>query len=400
MQVTVTPSRGQGAVTAPPSKSMAHRALLCGALAGNSTVHRLSYSKDVEATLHCLAALGVTITREGDRVELSALNLAAVPSGAMLPCNESGSTLRFFLPLCMAAGVPVTLTGSERLFQRPLTVYQQLAEKQGIAFETTSTAVTVCGRLRGGDYTVPGDVSSQFISGLLFVLPLLQEDSRLTVTGRFESESYVGLTVAMLEAFGITVTREGNTYDIPGRQRYRSGCYTVEGDCSNAAFLEALNLLGGAVTVAGLHPETRQGDRVYKNYFAALQSGQRQFDLSDCPDLAPVLFALAATKGTVTFTGTARLRLKESDRAAAMAEELAKFGVSVAVADNTVTVYGGVLQPPTVPLHGHNDHRIVMALTLLCTLTGGTVDEAEAVAKSYPDFFERLRDLQIGLTYQ
>lgn len=397
MNVTVTPSRACGTAVAPPSKSMAHRALICAALAGDSTVKRLAYSKDVEATLGCLQALGVTVTREGDTVHLSKLDLTTVGENAALFCNESGSTLRFMLPLCMLTGVPVTLSGSERLFQRPLTVYERIAAEQGIAFDDGNNGVTVCGKLKSGDYTVAGDISSQFISGLLFALPLLDGDSTLTVTGKFESESYVGLTLSVLAAFGVQVTRRGNTYAIKGGQRYRSGTYTVEGDCSNAAFLEALNLLGGNVTVKGLNPDTLQGDRVYAEYFAAMQAGKGQFDLTDCPDLGPVLFAMAATVGEVTFTGTARLRIKESDRAAAMAAELHKFGVAVKVEENTVTVHGGTLQPPAEPLYGHNDHRIVMALTLLCTVTGGIVTGSEAVAKSYPDFFEQLCALQIGL---
>ena len=399
MNVTVLPSRACGTAVAPPSKSMAHRALICAALAGDSTVKRLAYSKDVEATLGCLQSLGVTVTREGDTVHLSRLDLTAVGGKAALFCNESGSTLRFMIPLCMLTGVPVTFSGSERLFQRPLTVYERIADEQGITFESGDGSVTVCGKLQSGDYTVAGDISSQFISGLLFALPLSEGDSRLTVTGNFESESYVGLTLSVLDAFGVQVTREGNTYHIKGGRRYQSGTYTVEGDCSNAAFLEALNLLGGTVTVEGLNPDTLQGDRVYAEYFAALQAGKTQFDLTDCPDLGPVLFAMAAVTGTVTFTGTARLRIKESDRAAAMAAELKKFGVEVAVGENTVTVYGGKLQPPSQPLCGHNDHRIVMALTLLCTVTGGTVTGAQAVAKSYPDFFEQLRALGIGMTF-
>lgn len=397
MNVTVTPSRGVGTMVAPPSKSMAHRALICGALAGNSTVRRLAYSKDVEATLGCLRALGASVSAQDDTVTLSGLDLRAVPDGASLFCNESGSTLRFLIPLCMLAGKPVILMGSERLFERPLTVYETIAKEQGIHFTREHDRVTVCGTLHSGEYTVPGDISSQFITGLLFALPLLSGDSTLTVTGRFESESYVNMTLAMLDAFGIHITRRDNTFIVAGGQRYRAGEYTVEGDFSNAAFPDALNLLGGQVTVEGLDPYTLQGDRVYRDMYKALAAGQRQFDLSDCPDLGPVLFAVAAAMGGATFTGTARLRIKESDRGTAMAQELQKFGIRTEVTDNTITVHGGTLTPPTEPLCGHNDHRIVMALTLLCTLTGGTIVGAQAVAKSYPDFFDQLKSLQIGL---
>ncbi len=397
MTVTIQPSKGRGTVTAPPSKSMAHRALLCGALSGNSTISRLVFSKDVEATLSCLQALGASIERKGDTVRLGGLTLLTIPDHARLFCNESGSTLRFFIPLCMTAGKPVTLTGSERLFERPLTVYEEIARKQGITFIKERNRVTVCGRLRSGEYTVPGDISSQFITGLLLALPLLDGDSTLTVVGRFESASYIDLTLSALADFGITVHRNGSVFTIPGGQRYKNRSYTVEGDCSNAAFLEAFNLLGGQVQVTGLNPATLQGDRVYRDIFAGLAAGKQDYDLSDCPDLAPVAFAMAAALGGACFTGTARLRIKESDRGAAMAAELKKFGILVTVEENTVTVHKGMLHTPSAPLCGHNDHRIVMALSLLCTVTGGTIEGAQAVSKSYPDFFEILQSLQIGL---
>ena len=222
--------------------------------------------------------------------------------------------------------------------------------------ERTASSVTVCGQLKAGEYTVPGEVSSQFITGLLFTLPLLAGDSRIAVTGRFESASYIDLTLSALQTFGIAVTRRDNAFFIPGGQHYTSADYTVEGDCSNAAFLDGFNLLDGDVKVLGFTEDTLQGDRVYRDFYRQMAAGQRQFDLSDCPDLAPVLFALAAATGGASFTGTARLRIKESDRGAAMAEELAKFGIPVTVEENSATVHPGRLQPPVLPLCGHNDH--------------------------------------------
>ncbi|MBQ8684349.1 MAG: 3-phosphoshikimate 1-carboxyvinyltransferase [Clostridia bacterium] len=399
MQVTITPSRAVGTVTAPPSKSMAHRALICGALSGGSTIRGLAWSKDIEATLHCLQAMGAQIVPDGDTVKIGGIDPLHLPSDAVLPCNESGSTLRFLLPLCMLCGQPVTLTGSQRLLERPLGVYEEICRQQGIVLKKSATSVTVCGVLKPGDYTVRGDVSSQFITGLLFALPLLQGDSRLTVTGGFESASYIDLTLSALRTFGISITREADVFFIPGNQTYGDFDYTVEGDYSNAAFLDGFNLLNGDVKVFGLTPETLQGDRVYRDFYRQMAAGEKQFDLSDCPDLAPVLFALSAAHGGASFTGTARLRIKESDRATAMAEEMAKFGIAVTVAENTVTVHPGRLQPPSQVLCGHNDHRIVMALSLLCSVTGGTIDGAEAVAKSYPDFFDVIETLQIGLKY-
>ena len=366
MIAKITPCIARGRVSAPPSKSMAHRALLCAALSDGSTVSNLAYSKDIEATAGCLKALGANIEQKGEQMYLGGLDPFAPPENAVLFCNESGSTLRFFLPLCMLSGRRITLTGSRRLFQRPLSIYERIAQDQGIAWHQTDDSVTVCGKLQSGTYQVPGDVSSQFITGLLYALVLLKGDSTLEVTGDFESASYVDLTLSALADFGITIRREGRVFHIPGGQKPKACSYTVEADCSNAAFLDACNLLGGQVQVLGISADTLQGDRVYRTMYQQLEKGIRQFDLSDCPDLGPVMFAMAAAKGGATFTGTARLRIKESDRSAAMAQELEKFGIGVTVEENTVTVHAGKLQTPSQPLCGHNDHRIVMSLALLC----------------------------------
>lgn len=398
MVVKITPSQGLGTVNAPPSKSMAHRALLAAGLSDGGTVRDLAYSKDVEATLACLRSLGASVEQHDDVVHIGGVDVSAIPEGAILPCNESGSTLRFLLPLCMLADKPITLTGSCRLFERPLSVYEDIAGAQGISWEKEVNSLTVCGRLKSGEYVVPGDVSSQFITGLLYALPLLDGDSRLVVTGRFESASYVDLTISALAAFGVTISRDDNVFTIRGGQHPRGYDYTVEGDCSNAAFLDGLNLLGGNVKVSGLTAETLQGDRVYRDMYQLLRDGHREFDLSDCPDLGPVMFAMAAAKGGATFTGTARLRIKESDRSAAMATELAKFSIQTEIEEDRVIIHPGILKVPSEPLCGHNDHRIVMSLALLCTLVGGEICGAEAVSKSYPDFFEVLKSLQIRLS--
>ncbi len=396
MKVVIAPSCAVGKVTAPPSKSIAHRALICGALSNGSRICNISFSKDIEATLSCLKELGASVGISGSSVDIGGLDFAAVPEGATLFCNESGSTLRFMIPICMLAGKQITLTGSERLFERPLGVYERIAAEQGIAFEKTNNSLTVCGKLKRGQYTVAGDVSSQFITGLIFALSCLDGESSVTVTEPFESSSYVELTVGVLAEFGVRIVRKGNTFTVIG-EKPRAREYHVEADCSNAAFLEGFNLLGGRVEVEGLSLDTLQGDRVYKDIYSQLGSGNCEFDLSDCPDLAPVSFALAAALDGGKFTGTKRLKIKESDRAAAMAQELAKFGIRVEVEDNAVTVCKAQLKPPNEPVFGHNDHRIVMSMALLCSVTGGVIEGAQAVNKSYPDFFEALRSLGIGI---
>lgn len=393
MTVRIKKSTAAGEVFAPPSKSAAHRALICAALGGGK-VSGISYSEDISATLDCLEALGATVDRQKDFVNIGGLVPKNSPS-AILNCRESGSTLRFLIPLCMLCGKEITLRGADRLFERNLQVYEDLAERCGITFLRTKNSVTVCGTLKSGTYNIPGNISSQFISGLLFALPLLEGDSQLVITDRFESASYVALTVDALKRFGIDIVKKDNTYKIKGGQRYTACDITVEGDYSNAAFLDAFNLLGGNVAVKGLAENSIQGDRVYRQMFRDLLDGNRRFDLSDCPDLAPVMFALAAVLGGAEFTGTARLKIKESDRAEAMRQELSKFRIPVEVAENSVTVKKATLCAPLEVLNGHNDHRIVMALSLLCSITGGSVTDAEAVSKSFPDFFEKIKSLGI-----
>lgn len=399
MNVLIKPSTARGCISAPPSKSMAHRDLICGALSADSVITNLAWSEDIKATLRCLRALGARIEQNGDTVKLGGLDPATAAPSAPLDCHESGSTLRFMIPLCLLSDKPVTLTGAERLMQRPLGVYANLCAAAGLRFEQRDNTLTVCGPLVGGRYAVPGDVSSQFISGLLFALPLAKEDSVLSITGKAESLSYIDLTLKALTDFGIILYRMGDAILIPGGQTYRPRQVAVEGDWSNAAFLEAFNLFDGDVTVEGLDENTPQGDRVYRELFARLDTGDTDpIDLSDCPDLAPILFAVAAAKNGGVFSGTARLRIKESDRAAAMQAELGKCGIPVTVEENRVTVHKAALHAPDSVIDGHNDHRIVMAMSVLCSLVGGEIAGAEAVTKSYPNFFDDITKLGIQVT--
>lgn len=403
--VHITPGRAVGRVTAPPSKSMAHRWLIGSALAyGESVIRHLATSEDMLATSDCLRALGASV--EGLESGICTVRgLGGKPQGNMaterhLYCRESGSTLRFLLPLCLLDGVRSVLHGKGRLLARPLGIYEELCRERGIFFEQNAECVTVCGRLTAGDYIMRGDVSSQFITGLLFALPLLDDDSRIRLTTHLESRPYLDLTVDALKTFGVRVEFVGEReIFIPGGQRYCPVDAIVEGDHSNAAFLGALNTLGGNIIIDGLREDSLQGDRVWKKHMASLAAGAPTVSLADCPDLGPVLMAVAAAGKGATFTDAARLRIKESDRGAAMAKELAAFGVSLEITEdgNIIRVPGGMLRAPDRVLDGHNDHRIVMSLAVLCTLTGGTVTDANAVAKSMPDFFEVLRGLGIRM---
>ena len=313
----------------------------------------------------------------------------------ILPCRECGSTLRFFVPIALLQNTPVTLTGSETLLSRPLSVYETICREQGLRFQRTDRSLTVCGKLRAGRFSVPGDISSQFISGLLFALPLLAQDSEIVIAPPVQSAPYIRMTLRALEAFGVTAQMRENRIRIPGAQRYRPRDAAVEGDWSNAAFFDALNYLGGDVRIDGLDADSLQGDKICRQLFRALDAGTPTVDLSDCPDLGPVCMALAAYKHGARFTGTRRLRIKESDRASCMQRELLKFGVRCVLDEDEMTVFASPLQTPREPLCGWADHRIVMALSLLLTKTGGTIEGAEEVRKSFPDYFERMKSLGI-----
>ncbi len=398
MIATIKKSTAFGSVKAPPSKSMAHRYLICAALSLGGVIKGVSFSEDIKATLNCIEALGGAVKINGDTVSVGGIDPIKGIKSAQLLCNESGSTLRFFLPLCLLFNQKITLSGTERLLSRSLEVYEGLCRAQGLEFIKTKTSVTVNGRLSAGKYLVRGDISSQFISGLMFALPLLENDSTIEIEGKLESGSYLALTVKALADFGVRISRiDERTFFIKGGQSYKPHELSVEGDYSNAAFFEALNLMGGNVSVSGLSEDTCQGDAVYKKLFPELIHGCPTIDISDCPDLGPVLMTVAAVNNGARFIGTARLKIKESDRGAAMAEELAKFGCKVVLKENEITVPKCKIKAPALPLSGHNDHRIVMSLALLCTLTGGSIYGAEAVSKSFPDFFERFESLGIDL---
>ncbi len=395
MRAVFSPSTAEGIVTAPPSKSMAHRLLLCAGLAqGESRISNLAQSQDVLATIDCLRALGAEVTLDGDTAAVRGTDPGSAPS-AVLPCRECGSTLRFFLPLALLSGNEMTMTGSSTLLQRPMEVYETLASERGFVFRREPDRITVRGPLAPGRYRIRGDISSQFVSGLAFALPLLDSGSELELIPPVESRPYIDLTLTALRDFGAELTMEDNLIRIPGAQRLQPRDMTVEGDDSNAAFFAALNLLGGRVEISGLRPDSRQADRVFRDHFAALAAGCPEIDLRDCPDLGPVSMAAAAALHGAVFTGTRRLKDKESDRGNAMAEELEKLGITVICGENEIRVLPGTLRAPAAPLNGHNDHRIVMALSILLSRTGGVLNGAGAVSKSLPDFFSRLQKLGI-----
>ena len=404
-----------GVLAAPPSKSMAHRAVLCAALAdGESRLTGLAHSQDIDATLGAAAALGAQVEAGESWARIAGAAPLQAPA-APVDCCESGSTLRFLIPLAALTGRPVAFTGRGRLMQRPQSVYQELFASQGLRFGQEGDTLTVAGPLRPGCFSLAGDVSSQFISGLLFALPLLDGDSRLCLKPPVESRSYIEMTRAAQSRFGVaSAWLDEYTLAVPGGQAYRPRDMAIEGDWSQAAFPAALGVLAGDVTVTGLEPGTLQGDAVILDILRrcggraeAVPGGVRfqksalhgtKIDLADCPDLGPILMALGLLcEGETLITNAGRLRLKESDRIAAMEQELRKLGGWIASDGGTVTVRRSALHPPAGPLWGHNDHRVVMSLTVLAAAAGLPVqiDGAEAVAKSWPGFFAAVRQLGV-----
>lgn len=393
MRAVFKPSRLCGSIEAPPSKSMSHRYLIAAALSGEScTLSGMHFSEDILATIDCLRALGINITVGADTVNVNATGFDACED-VRLDCRESGSTLRFLIPLALCLGKRIIFCGSERLFERPLGVYEQLCAERGFIFEKSKGSLTVCGRLTCGSYNVRGDVSSQFITGLIFALVYLNGESSVEIIPPFDSRPYVDLTLDALRNFGADVgfTSEYKI-EIKPAALHGLSC-AIEGDYSNAAFLDAFNYIGSEVKVKNLRADSLQGDKVYCDYFGKIANGTPTLDVSDCPDLAPILIALAALRNGATLTGTDRLAAKESDRGASMHAELSKLCGGLVFGNNSITVPKQDLAYSGVVLDGHNDHRIVMALSVILSHIGGEIDGIEAVKKSYPRFFDDIKML-------
>lgn len=398
MRAIILPGKANGIIQAPPSKSMAHRILMASGLAeGTSIIRNIDLSEDVKATLGILENLGCQYTMDQNTIYMEGIGGKPIIAKGDLYCNESGSTLRFFIPLLLIEGKPAKFVGAKRLFERPLDIYQTICEEQEIRFEKMEAALEVEGTLKAMHYRVPGGISSQFLTGLLFALPLLKEDSVLEILPPIESSAYIDMTIETLKMYGIQLEQKENCIRILGNQRYHAKDCEVEGDYSNAAFLDALGLIGGTVSVTGLREQSLQGDQIYKIYFEQLKEENPELDISECPDLGPILMGLAAAGKGAVLTGTRRLRMKESDRGVAMAQELKKFGIEVQVEENKIIVAPGNLCTPKEMLCGHNDHRIVMTLATLCTITGGTIDGCEAVRKSFPQYFDVIARLGINI---
>lgn len=394
MKVEIKPSVVHGAVSAPSSKSMAHRLLICAGLCeGRSEIKNVNYSEDILATLDCLSGMGAKIEKGEDFVFVEGVSPFSSVAQTY-KCRESGSTLRFFVPIAMLSENQNLFTGYGRLMERPMEIYEKIAAKKNIPYTKNSDGIFVGGVLPSGEYNVPGNISSQFISGLLFALPLCEGDSVINLTGSVESRSYIDMTIDAMKLFGVNALWKNEaTIYIKGKQKYLPRSFAVEGDYSNAAFLDAFNLIGGDVQLENLKENSLQGDSIYKDYFKKLKNGTPEIDVRNCPDLAPILMTMASGLNGARLIGTKRLKIKESDRGLVMKQELSKFGADIELYEDEIIVKKSRITKPEETLCGHNDHRVVMSLAVLLSRYGGVIEGAQAVKKSYPDFFEKVKSL-------
>lgn len=405
MKVIITPKALSGSVEAIPSKSYVHRLLICCALADARTRFELPFlSEDIEATAACLRALGADITYDGSIINITPI--ASPADYAELDCGESGSTLRFLLPVAAVTAKEARFTGSGRLPFRPLSALTDEMKRHGVRFDKDTLAFNISGRLTGGEYNIAGNVSSQFISGLLIALARTEGDSVIKVTTKLESISYIDLTVEVLRQFGVSVELTDGGYRVRGGQTFGAPKkIKPEADWSNAAFFLAAGAVAGDVRVTGLSPSSLQGDKrivkLLKRFGAGIVQTESSVrvsagrlngfdtDVSDIPDLLPALAVAAAfAEGKSVFYNAGRLRLKESDRLSSTLEMLRSLGGQAEISEDTLTVFGGGLRGGTVD--SFNDHRIVMAAaTAACGCTNQVViNGAQAADKSYPSFFK------------
>ena len=379
MDITVYPEKLSGIVNAIPSKSQAHRLLICAAFAdGPTTLICPETNDDIQATAICLNALGADIRRSDSGYEI--IPVKSIPNEALLDCGESGSTLRFLLPIVGALGVDATFRMGGRLPSRPLSPLWEELERMGCRLSRPAENTIRCqGKLIAGDYFIDGGISSQFISGLLFAAALIDGKSQITVTGNLESKPYVDLTKQALQIF------QAPDFHTP---EY----VTVEGDWSNSAFFLAAQQLGSAVTVTNLQTDSLQGDRMVATLLPQLNK-HCEIDVRDIPDLVPILSVVAAAQNGAVFTGIHRLRLKESDRVESVMRMIKNLGGKAEADENTLTVYGTGLKGGTVD--SMNDHRIAMSAAIASTVCTEpvTILGAQCVSKSYPHFWEEFSRL-------
>lgn len=398
-----------GRVTVPPSKSDVHRAIICAALSkGESRISPVALSQDISATIDCIKALGANVTIDGDSVVVNSENIFS-PEKALLDCRESGSTVRFFIPVAAAGGVNATFVGHGRLPERPLDIFEKLLPGHGVRCITDGgLPFEIMGKLEPGRFELTGSVSSQFITGLLFALPLLSDDSVIHLTSPLQSKGYIDMTIDVMKRFGVNIDVRNGDYYIKGGQSYKPCDYKTEGDWSQAAFFLVGGAISGDATVEGVMRDSYQGDKeivqLLRRFGAEITEGDDyvtcrkaplhgiDIDAAQIPDLVPILAVCASfASGVTRIYNAQRVRLKESDRLLAISEGLSRCGVNIRQTDDGLLIEGREALSGG-KAEGFNDHRIVMSMAIASLRSTGeiVITDRESISKSYPDFFEEL----------
>ncbi len=412
-KVKISPCSLNGTVTLPPSKSVAHRAIICAALSkGKSVISPIDLSNDIKATISCMKNLGAEISLKDKVLTVDGTHLFQ-NKDVVLDCGESGSTLRFLIPVAAAGSVNAEFIGRGLLPERPIGIYLDALPKKNVKCTTEGgLPLKIEGQLTSGIFEIPGNVSSQFITGLLLSLPLLDGDSEIILTSEAQSVGYIDMTLSVMKSFGVSAEPTSKGWKIKGGQQYRSTDYTVEGDWSQAAFFMTAAALGGKITIDNLDLNSAQGDKacidIYAKFGAKIDISENgnitvthdkltgiHIDASDIPDMVPALAVMAAlSEGTTVISGAERLRIKECDRLAAMRDGLSRLGADICETDDGLIING-------VPIfhgaetEGYNDHRIVMSLSAAAVGCDGDIiiSDMESINKSYPSYFEDFKKL-------
>ena len=420
MDVIITPNKLHGEVIIPPSKSLSHRAIIAASLAsGKSKISNVLYSNDIKATINAMRACGAKIEEFEDYLIIEGSNV--IRKENIIDANESGSTIRFMIPIALVANEEVTFIGHNHLVKRPLDTFLEIFDKQGIKYERGEDylPLKVKGGLKSGEFTVRGDISSQFITGLLYALPLLEGDSIIHISTEMESKGYIDLTIDILKMFGIEIeNRNYQEFYIKGDQKYKPCDYTIEGDYSQSAFFLVANALGADIKLKAMEEKSHQGDKKiiddmkafgfdskFSNGELILSGNESQgaiIDFSQSPDLGPALTVLASlSKGRSEFINASRLRIKECDRITCMKEEINKLGGNVTelqdgmIIDGVDMLHGGVVD-------SHNDHRVAMSLAMATLKMDGELKilNASSVSKSFPHFWKVFESLGGKIRYE
>ena len=420
MNVTIHKPLSEGSIEVVPSKSITHRALIAAALAeGQSLIKRPLESEDTEATIQMLRTLGVKITKTQDGIIVDSKGIQKPTD--ILFANESGSSLRFLVPVALLSGEEVTFDGKPGLRKRPISEYLKVFDQMGITYSQfgENLPLKIKGNLVPGEYRILGNISSQFVTGLLYALPLLKSDSKLMLETKLESKDYVDMTISIQRQFGVEIQEIENGYFIRGNQKYHKKTFEVSGDFSQAAFHIIAGILGANITLSKIEQNTHQADEKileivkmmgaevkYDNGIIKPKTGKtygRVIDLSQCPDIGPIMAVLCAlSDGTSYIINASRLRIKESDRILAITTELNKMGAKISETKDGMVIEGVEKLKSNMNLYSWNDHRIVMALSIAAIKTDGPIRivGAEAIRKSYPTFFEDYVKLKGEISYE